>query len=49
MTSQKVGKISVIHISGKGLVFQIYEELLQLSKKITIQNNISKRFEQTFY
>lgn len=49
MTSQKVGKISVIHISDKGLVFRIYEELSQLSKKITIQNNIGKRFEQTFY
>lgn len=42
-------KIFVTDTSDKGLVFQTYKEFLQLSKKITTQNNIGKRFEETFY
>ena len=44
-------KISINHISGKGLGSRIYKEILQLqiNEKINPQTNIGKGLEQTFF
>ena len=44
-------KISINHISGKGLGSRIYKEILQLkiNEKIKPQTNIGKGLEQTFF